>query len=331
MLAVNLSLEYDSFIIYVNKKNGGWSMAFVWPIGGGKGGSGKSFLTSSLGRLSAQAGKKTLIIDLDLGAANLHTLVGVPYPEKGFSDFLQKRIPLLEDTVIKTSYENLFLISGARDNFDIANLPYAQKMKTLRAIARLDYDRILLDLGAGTSFNTLDFFLISQNGIFVTTPEPTSIENVYRLIRSIYFRLIRYCFTAPEYKALGEEMENKFGQGATNRPDTMMNALEAMHPQRYEKLQDELRSFRFKLIVNQLRRYDNASLGTQISKMVEKHLGLHLEFAGNVAYDDHVHDAICQQVFFVDRYPYTKTAMDLKELSRQIVEHTGQQMSLRNM
>ncbi len=53
-------------------------MAHIWPIGGGKGGSGKSFLTSSLGRVLAGLGKKTLLIDLDLGAANLHTLVDVP-------------------------------------------------------------------------------------------------------------------------------------------------------------------------------------------------------------------------------------------------------------
>ncbi|MDD5523835.1 MAG: P-loop NTPase, partial [Smithella sp.] len=71
-------------------------MAHIWPIGGGKGGSGKSFLTSSLGRLLAKAGRKTLLIDLDLGAANLHTMVDVPYPEKCFSDFITKKISLLE-------------------------------------------------------------------------------------------------------------------------------------------------------------------------------------------------------------------------------------------
>jgi flagellar biosynthesis protein FlhG len=105
-------------------------MAHVWPIGGGKGGSGKSFITSSLGQLSAELGKKTLIIDLDLGAANLHTLVGVPNPEKGLSDFIRRKIPLLQDTVVETPSENLFLISGAHDNFDVANLPYEQKLKT---------------------------------------------------------------------------------------------------------------------------------------------------------------------------------------------------------
>lgn len=306
-------------------------MAHVWPIGGGKGGSGKSFITSSLGRLSAELGKKTLVIDLDLGAANLHTLVGVPYPQKGFSDFICKKIPRLEDTVVETPFANLFLISGAHDNFDIANLPYEKKIKTLRAIAKLDFDRILLDLGAGTSFNTLDFFLISQNGIFITTPEPTSIENVYRLIRSIYFRRIRNCFNVTDFKALETEVERQFGDGSLNRPESMMKVIAQTDSAKYIQLQDEFSAFRFKLIINQMRKHDSAALGLQMSRMVEKHMGLHMEFAGNVAYDEHVHDAICQQVSFLERYPYTKTASDLRELGKQIVESTGKQLTLRYM
>jgi flagellar biosynthesis protein FlhG len=306
-------------------------MAHVWPIGGGKGGSGKSFLTSSLGRLSAELGMKTLVIDLDLGAANLHTLVGVPCPQKGFSDFIRKKISHLEDTVVETPSANLFLISGAQDNFDIANLPYEQKIKTLRAIAKLDYDRILLDLGAGTSFNTLDFFLISQNGIFITTPEPTSIENVYRLIRSIYFRRIRYCFNTKDFKAMEAEVDRRFGDGSVSKPDCMMKVIAEAYPEKYSQLQDDFSAFRFKLIINQVRKHDNAALGLQMSRMIEKHLGLHMEFAGNVAYDDHVHDAICQQMSFLERYPYTKAAGDLRELGRQIVQSAGKQLMLRYM
>jgi flagellar biosynthesis protein FlhG len=115
-------------------------MAHIWPIGGGKGGSGKSFVASSMGRLLAKSGKKTLLIDLDLGAANLHTMVDVPYPEKCFSDFVSKKIHDLEDTVLQTPFPNLFLISGAHDSLDIANLPYEKKIKTLKAIVKLDYD-----------------------------------------------------------------------------------------------------------------------------------------------------------------------------------------------
>ncbi len=306
-------------------------MALVWPIGGGKGGSGKSFLASSLGRLSAESGKKTLMIDLDLGAANLHTLVGVPCPERGFSDFIRKKVSRLEDTIVETPFANLFLISGAQDNFDIANLPYEQKIKTLRAIAKLDFDRVLLDLGAGTSFNTLDFFLISQNGIFVTTPEPTSIENVYRLIRSLYFRQIRYCFNATDFKALELETNRLFGDGAVNKPDCMMKTIGATCPEKFGQLHEDFSAFRFKLIINQVRRHDNAALGLQICRMIEKHLGLHIEFVGNVAYDDHVHDAICQQVLFLERYPYTRTACDLRDVGRQMVQPAGRQMMFNYM
>lgn len=304
-------------------------MVHVWPIGGGKGGSGKSFLTSSLGRLLAGLGKKTLLVDLDLGSANLHILVDVPYPEKCFSDFIRKKITLLEDIVLETPVPNLYIISGAHDNLDIANLSYEQKVKTIKAIAKLDYDWILLDLGAGTSFNTLDFFLISQNSMFITTPEPTSIENVYRLVRSIYFRRIRHYFIATDFKELEEEVLRQFGEGSFNKPDCIMEVIKKAHPEKGLLLENDFNSFKFKLVLNQLRKHDNIALGSQICKIIEKHLGLQVDFAGNIAFDDRVHDAICQRVSFLDRYPYTRTAYDLRELSKRITQFTGQQLLMR--
>ncbi len=301
-------------------------MAHIWPIGGGKGGSGRSFLTGSLGQLWAALGKKTLVIDLDPGAANLHTLVGVPDPPKGFSDFIHKKISRLEEAVVETPFENLFLISGAHGYFDIANLSYEQKIETLRAILQLDYDRILLDLGAGTSFNTLDFFLISQNGIFIATPEPTSVENIYRLIYAIYLRRIHSCLNATELRALEDEVGRQFGDGSANNPGCMMKVLARTYLEKYQQLQDEFGAFQFKLIINQLRKQDNAALGLQMTRMIEKHLGLHIEFLGNVAYDEHVHDAICLQVSYLERYPYTKTVSDLREVAKQIVESAGKQL-----
>ena len=303
-------------------------MVHIWPIGGGKGGSGKSFLTCALGRLLAGFGKKTLLIDLDLGAANLHTFLDVPYPAKNISDFIRKKIPVLENIVLETPVPNLSLISGANDTLDIANLSYEQKIKTVRAISKLKYECILLDLGAGTSFNTLDFFLISQNGIFIATPEPTSVENVYRLIRSIYFRRIRHYFTAADFKVLEEEAAKLFGNDAYNRPECMMQIVKKIYPETGIKLDDDFTTYKFKLIVNQLHKQDNAALGPQICKLIEKHLGLNIEFAGNIAYDEHVHDAICQRVSFLDRYPYTRTASDLRELSKQITHSVGEQLMI---
>jgi flagellar biosynthesis protein FlhG len=301
-------------------------MVHIWPIGGGKGGSGKSFLASSLGRLLAKSGKSTLLIDLDLGAANLHTMVDVCYPEKCFSDFITKKIPALEDIVLGTPFPNLFLISGAHDNLDIANLPYDKKIKTLKAISKLKYEYILLDLGAGTAFNTLDFFLASQNGIFITTPEPTSIENVYRLMRAIYLRRIRHYFSAVDFKALEKKVRHQSGDGALNKPEHIISVVKKEHAEKYMLIKKDFNSFRFKLILNQLRKQDNPALGEQICKIIKKHLGFSVDFAGNISYDEHVHDAICQRVSFLDRYPHTRAANDLRELNRKMSNSLGEQL-----
>ncbi|KFO68706.1 hypothetical protein ER57_02315 [Smithella sp. SCADC] len=290
-------------------------MAHIWPIGGGKGGSGKSFLTSSLGRLLAKAGRKTLLIDLDLGAANLHTMVDVPYPEKCFSDFITKKISLLEDTVLATPFPNLFLISGAHDSLDIANL-------------KLKYEYIILDLGAGTAFNTLDFFLASRNGIFITTPEPTSIENVYRLMRAIYLRRIRHYFSTADFKMLEKKVREHLGDDSINKPENIVSVVRKEYPEKFALIKKDFNSFSFKLILNQLRKQDNVDLGLQICKIIKKHLGISVDFAGNIAYDEHVHDAICQRVCFLDRYPHTRAANDLRELNRKMSNSFGEQLIL---
>jgi len=303
-------------------------MAHIWPIGGGKGGSGKSFLASSLGRLLAKAGKKTLLIDLDLGAANLHTMVDVPYPEKCFSDFVSKKIPDMEDTVLPTPFPNLFLISGAHDSLDIANLPYEKKIKTLKSIAKLQYEYIIIDLGAGTAFNTLDFFLASRNGIFITTPEPTSIENVYRLMRAIYLRRIRHYFSAIEFKTLEKKVKEHLGDDSFNKPENIVSVVRKEFPEKFTLIKKDFNSFHFKLILNQLRKQDNVEMGPQICKIIKKHLGLNVDFVGNIAYDEHVHDAICQRVSFLDRYPHTRAANDLRELNRKMSNSPGEQLLL---
>jgi flagellar biosynthesis protein FlhG len=174
----------------------------------------------------------------------------------------------------------------------------------------------------------MDFFLISQNGIFIVTPEPTSIENIYRLIRSIYFRRIRQSFTAIEFKELEEEVLSAFGDGSFNKPECMMQVVKKNHPDIGMQLANDFAGYRFKLILNQLRKQDNAALGGQICRLIEKHLGLKVEFAGNVAFDDHVHDAICQRVSFLDRYPYTRTACDVRELSSHIISSAGDQLKI---
>jgi len=300
-------------------------MPHIWPIGGGKGGTGKSFLTGNIGILLARQGFKTLLIDADLGAPNLHTIIGLPYPMISLSDFLNKKVTTIQETVLEIPIPNLFLISGARNKLDIANLAYAQKMKILRAILRLDYDYILLDLGAGTSFNTIDFFTISDSGIFVCTPEPTSIENTYRLICSVYVRKIRQVLKIDRFRNLATEAETRNPDAVIHNPETLLNILKDINPEEGRMFERILRAFQFKLVINQVRRQDNPKIGALICKIIEKHLGLKIQFIGKVSFDERVHETVCKKEPFIDKYRYFQATLDLEPIVKGITGMTDQQ------
>ena len=300
-------------------------MPHIWPIGGGKGGTGKSFLTSNIGILLARQGFKTLLIDADLGTPNLHTIIGLPNPEISLSDFLNRKVATLEETVLEIPIPNLFLISGARNKLDISNLAHEQKMKMLRAISRLDYDYILLDLGAGTSFNTIDFFTLSDSGIFVCIPEPTSIENIYRLIRSVYVRKIRQVLRIDRFRSLAEKAEAQNEDAIIHHPEYLLNVLKHIDPEQGSKIERILKAFQFKLVLNQVRRQDSPKIGALICKIVEKHLGMRIQFIGNVSFDERVHEAVCRKESFVEKYSYSQATLDLKVVIKGMTGMTEEQ------
>ncbi len=305
-------------------------MTHIWPIGGGKGGSGKSFLVGNLGVWLAEQGKKTLIIDVDLGAANLHTIIGIPYPKRSISDFINKKVKTLEETVIKTSTANLFLISGASNSLDVANLLYAQKMKVLRAIKKLSYEFVLLDIGAGTSFNTIDFFMVSDFGVFVTTPEPTSIENIYRLIRAVYFRKIRKMLPQRDFKKLVKTALSRHEDSSIDYLSALVLLMKEQYPKKGKALERSVQNMNFHLVLNQLRKKDNPRLGMLMCKIVNKYLGVKMEFSGNISYDDRVHDSVCEKDSFIYRYPYTQASLDIRDFCNNILSISNLKSNVRD-
>ena len=298
-------------------------MSHIWPIGGGKGGTGKSFLTGNLGILLAKHGYTTLVVDIDFGTANLHTILGIPHPEKSISDFINKKVGTLEETIVDTNIPNLYFISSALNKLDISNIAHEQKMKLLRSITKLPYEYILLDLGAGTSFNTIDFFMISNSGILVTTSEPTSIENIYRLIRSVYIRKIRKELKAHNFRFLAQEAVKKDSRATESNPEVLLYTMKEIDPERGQILEHSLRDFDFLLVLNQLRKQDDPNIGALICKIIEKHLALKIHFIGNISFDDHVHNSVCKKIPFLIIYPYTQTASDIRRCYENMVSLKG--------
>lgn len=293
-------------------------MTITYPIGGGKGGSGKSFITASLGVSFAKQGKRVLLIDLDLGGSNLHSFLGLKNTEIGLSEFLDKRFQDLEQAIVSTSVPNLFIISSADCSMESANLFYLQKLKIIRAIQGLAFDYILLDLGAGSSFNTLDFFLTSNEGIFVITPEPTSIENAFRFIKSVYFRRIKQMLKQKEFQRIVKEVLDDSRIGIIRWPSDIIDILIEQEPERGALLENKLGEYGFNIILNQFRRKSDSSLGGKIERVCNKHFYSKFQFLGNVGYDERVHDSILSRNIYINTYPYTVTATDLQNVADKI-------------
>jgi flagellar biosynthesis protein FlhG len=254
-------------------------------VGGGKGGIGKSLVSANLGIALAQRGSSVVMVDADLGGANLHTCLGVPQPQGSLSDFIDRRAAKLDEVAVPTAIERLKLISGARDVLDAANPRHAEKQKLIRNIRALDVDFVIIDLGAGTGFNVLDFFIAADTGIVVLLPEPTSIENAYRFIKAAFFRRLQLMESE---LGCGELVSASLsgGAGAARTPLELIAQARERHPEAVSRLEHAVNGFRPQLVLNQARTRGDHDLGGQVSQAWKKFFGLDLGYLGAVAHDD---------------------------------------------
>ena len=293
----------------------------IWAVGGGKGGTGKSFLAANLGITLANQGKRVLLIDADLGCANLHTCLGIDYPEATLSDLLTGRIKRIEEAIVPTGITRLGLISGAQDILEMANPKHAQKTRLLRQIQELDMEHIILDLGAGTSFNILDFFLIADQGILAVLPEPTSIENVYRFIKSVFYRRFRKITREDAVREIIARAMDQKNENGIKTPYDLIEQVARMDGAVGEQLKNEMYGFRPKLVVNQVRSKDDITLGFSMRSSCTKYFGITVEYIGYVEYDDHVWQATKRRRPLVTEYPMSSSARGIKSVAARLVTH----------
>jgi len=299
----------------------------VWSIGGGKGGIGKSVLAASLGWQLARLGKRVVLVDADLGGANLHTCLGVPGPSRTLGDFIQRRVERLEDVVVDTPFPRLRLISGASDVLGAANINYQQKVRLLNKLRSLDVDVVLIDLGAGTAHNIIDFFLISDVALLAVVPEPTSIENGYRFIKSALYRRLRNAApSGPVRDVIDAALDPKNAQGIRS-PVDLLTAVERQDPAAVLGPRRELAEFHPRFIVNQVRSPADIAVGHQLVTACARHLGVRGSYAGFVHYDDVVWRAVRQRRLFAEKDPDSAPADDVRRIARGLVE--GETLALR--
>ena len=256
----------------------------IWAVGGGKGGTGKTFVLSQLAHCLATEDKRVVLIDTDFGGANLHTFFGIKRCPVSIIDFFEKKAELA-DLVMETPVQNLSIIPGNINSVSPANINYAQKIRLFRHIKSLKADYILLDLGGGTSVDTIDAFLLADKLVVVAVPEITAIENLYQFVKSVYFRKLKGLFGIYGLKDEAREVwQDRDKRGIKTLVD-LLDYLKQTSPDMKKILEKELVNFSIYIILNKVRNVREVQEGFSIKSVCIKYIGVDARYSGYIEYD----------------------------------------------
>lgn len=282
----------------------------IWAVGGGKGGTGKTFLASSMGIYLAKAGKRVVLIDVDIGGANLHSFLGINRPKKSLTNFFEMGIPLSR-LAVKTGIDNMSLITGDVHSLSSDSIKFTQKLKLFRHIVNLKKQYIIIDLGGGSHNNTIDTFLMADKKVAVLEPEIIAIENMYHFVKNALFRKIKMSLKAYGFKEIVEHMWEQREKYKIKSLKELIESLKESFSYLGDILDRELYDFKIYLVLNKIRSTQDILIGFSMKSIFKKYLGINAQFIGYIEYDDAVWRSIRERQPLMQNYSLSRVAKEI--------------------
>ncbi|MFP3090572.1 P-loop NTPase [Treponema sp. TIM-1] len=303
----------------------------IIPIASGKGGVGKSLIAANLAVIFAQSGKRVVLVDLDLGASNLHLVLGYQSPQKGIGLFINGTQENFSDIIVDTEIRGLRFIPGDNEIPGTANLKTAQRKALVKQLLALekDTDILILDLGAGTHQSILDFFLLSGQGIIITAPMVTAVLNAYIFLKNASYRLMYTIFTRGTRAYEYLEQMRKEGSGPRKLyVPRMIAEIKQVDPPSYAKFKAHFDRFHPRLIMNLIDDPKDADVSMKIRRSCEEYLDLQIEHLG-IIYRDSIQDiALSSRLPVVLYKPQSLISQALYRIAEKILQSGEEKFSL---
>ncbi len=291
----------------------------IWAIGGGKGGTGKSFVTSNLGMNLAHRGKNITLIDADLGGANLHTFLKIKKPRYSLTDFFERKVPL-SDIIQPTEIPNLYFVTGDIRSLDSTGVRYTQKIKLYRHIKNLSGDYVLLDLGAGSGHNTIDTFLIADKMIVVTLPEITAIENLYMFIKKVLFRNLNQLLGD---HGLRDEARKAWQHRKTKDIKNireLIQHIKDISPGIKALVEQALSRFKLYIIMNEVKNNQEIEMGFSTKSVLHKYFEIDARYVGYIHYNEFFWKFVKESSTFRQITSPASTSAEMRRILQCLVE-----------
>ena len=265
-----------------------------------------------------------MLVDLDLGGSNLHSFLGVKNKHAGIGGFIYRQAESLEACIIPTDYDGLFLVPGDSLLPGTANLPFFMKKKILKELGSTVADIVLLDLGAGSAYNTIDFFLSSWTGLMVTTGEPTSILNAYSFLKTAAFRLMFRSFPpkSAERELVLEFVGRKIEGGEISFFD-LLDSLHALNPASGVLLKENLKLLVPRVIVNMGKSNLDLQIGRKLRDISRKNIGIEMEYLAFLPWEEQARSSSLQRKPLIELLPRSPFARGIERLADDLLERMG--------
>lgn len=294
----------------------------IIPVASGKGGVGKSMITANLSLAVARLGHRTIAVDLDLGSSNLHLFLGIPNRYPGVGDFLKAKRGELSDLQLPTLEKNLHFIPGDGKTPFMANIAHAQKIKLINRLQKLEADYIFLDLGAGSSFNTLDLFGLKPRGLLVTTPDYPAVLSMLGFLKNYLLRAIeRRMVPHRSVHLMLREIFSKPLEEQMPSVETLQSAITSEDPAAGRIAAAIYRNLRPRIIFNQARHPDDSKMAASISSSLAKILNIEADYFGFVFADADVQSAARAQTPLLEFRPNGMAGSNIQKIAERIIKY----------
>ncbi|GHU27178.1 ATP-binding protein [Spirochaetia bacterium] len=301
----------------------------VIPVASGKGGVGKSLISANLAVALAQSGQRVVLADLDLGASNLHLVIGHHSPKSGIGTFLGNINSDFNEVIAETDIPGLRFIAGDTEIPGTANLRPTQRNALVKQLLALksNTDVLIIDLGAGTHQSILDFFLLSGQGIVVTSPAVTSVLNAYVFLKNTVFRLMYTIFGKGTAANAYLESIRKEGAQKLYIP-RMLPEIKKIDPVSHQKFVEHMDRLHPRIITNIVDDPKEADVAMKIRRSCAEYLSLKVEYLGVIYRDSLQNTSLASRIPITIYKPQAILSQGIYRIADKILQSNDEQFVL---
>jgi len=324
-------------------------------VSGAKGGVGKTILASNLALYLATIGRRVVLADTDVEGANVHTVLGLTRPDAERIAASRAEMEALASErdsgdganghghahghghgneighgrghgrgrgeeplrLIDTNVPGLRLLDAAVDTPALGAARRLRRARLLGRMRELDTDYVVVDLGSGTESTLLDFYLAADLSVYVTSPEPTALENTYRFLRGLFARAVLKA--APDRAVRHSVAERLRRLGGAPAPLDLVRWLETEEDSLAILARATMETLEPRVILNQTRLRADLELGDSMRSALRRRHGLTIDYLGHVDYDDTVWSCVRMRRPLLVESPGTKASKSIEKIARRIL------------